>query len=77
MCAALQEKLTLEGGLVTQSDLTRLHNKCETGVEGVTGLGLLLGGHLVGFVRIDLGNGGRSGGGCRGREVRSIPKLKT
>lgn len=44
------QKLTLESGLVTQSDLTRLHHKCETGVQGVTCLGLLLGGHLDGFV---------------------------
>lgn len=38
--------LTLEGGLVTQNDLTRLHHQGEARVEGVTGLGLLLGGHL-------------------------------
>lgn len=44
--AMFEENLTLKSGLVTQSDLTRLHHKCETGVEGVTGLGLLLGGHL-------------------------------
>lgn len=42
-----EEELTLERGLVTQNNLTRLHHKCETGVEGITGLGLLLGGgHL-------------------------------
>lgn len=41
-----EEELTLERRLVTQDDLTRLHHKCETGIEGVTGLGLLLGGHL-------------------------------
>lgn len=35
-------KLTLESGLVSQNDLTRLHDKCEPGVQGVTGLGLLL-----------------------------------
>lgn len=44
--ARMRKKLTLERGLVTQNNLTRLHHKCETGVEGVTGLGLLLGGHL-------------------------------
>lgn len=59
-----KKKLTLQGGLVTQSDLARLHHKCETGVEGVTSLGLLLGGHLDGFVRVDLGDRGRSGDGC-------------
>lgn len=47
LCSAGLIRLTLESGLVTQSDLTRLHHKCETGVQGVTGLGLLLdGGHL-------------------------------
>lgn len=39
-------KLTLQSGLVTQNDLTRLHHQGEARVEGVTGLGLLLGGHL-------------------------------
>lgn len=39
-------RLTLEGGLVTQNDLTRLHHQGEARVEGVTGLGLLLGSHL-------------------------------
>ena len=38
--------LTLQSGLVTQNDLTRLHHQGEARVEGVTGLGLLLGGHL-------------------------------
>jgi hypothetical protein len=38
--------LTLQGGLVTQNDLARLHHQGEARVEGVSGLGLLLGGHL-------------------------------
>lgn len=73
---APREKLTLEGGLVTQSDLTRLHHKCETGVEGVTGLGLLLGGHLDEFVRADLEKGGRSGDGCRKCKRLSIRRTE-
>lgn len=40
-------KRTLESGLVTQNDLTRLHHQGKARVQGVTGLGLLLGGgHL-------------------------------
>lgn len=46
VCRDTFGRLTLEGGLVTQNDLTRLHHQGEARVEGVTGLGLLLGGHL-------------------------------
>lgn len=43
----MHSKRTLQSGLVTQNDLTRLHHQGEARVQGVTGLGLLLGrGHL-------------------------------
>lgn len=62
-------KLTLEGGLVAQSDLARLHDKREAGVEGITRLGLLLWGHCDWFAVIDLGViGYQSGGGCSEEE---------
>jgi hypothetical protein len=45
-CAQERIQRTYQGGLVTQNDLTRLHHQGEARVEGVSGLGLLLGGHF-------------------------------